>query len=134
MLLFLVALFFAGPIAEIYVLLRAGEAFGAGPVVAACIATAILGGLILRLQGLAALNSARRDLDQGRPPVEAAADGVFLLIAAPFLLTPGFITDTLGFLLLIPPLRRFIARRMLARLRRSVDEGRTTLIVRRIER
>ncbi len=131
MLLVILALFVIGPIAELYVLIRAGAAFGAGPVVLACIATAILGGLILRLQGLAALRSARKDLDAGRPPVEAAADGVFLLIAAPFLLTPGFITDALGFLLLIPPLRRFIARRVLMRLRRSIEEGRTTLIVRR---
>ena len=122
-LLFIIALFVIGPIAEIYVLLAAGSAFGVWPVIAACIGTAILGGFILRLQGLAALNSARKDLNEGRAPVEAAADGVFLVIAAPFLMTPGFITDAIGFSLLIPPVRRWIARTALKRVRRSIERG-----------
>jgi len=122
-LLFIIALFVIGPIAEIYVLLAAGGAFGVWPVIAACIGTAILGGFILRLQGLAALKSAQKDMRQGRPPVEAAADGVFLVVAAPFLMTPGFITDAIGFSLLIPPVRRWIARTALKRVKRSIERG-----------
>ena len=84
-----------------------------------------------RLQGLAALTSAQADLANGKPPVEAVADGVFLIIAAPFLMTPGFITDFIGFSLLVPPVRRWIARQALARLRRSIESGRTTFTVHR---
>lgn len=131
MILILIAAFILGPIAEIYVLLTVGGALGALPVVGACLATAVIGGAIVRFQGLAALVSARAALDEGRVPVEAAADGVFLLLAAPLLMTPGFITDTLGFLLLIPPVRRWIARRALLWLRRQIDAGTARVSIRR---
>ena len=131
MLFALILLFVIGPIAEIYVLLAAGGTFGVWPVIAACIATAILGGVILRLQGLAALQSAQRDLNDGKAPVEAVADGVFLIIAAPFLMTPGFLTDAVGFSLLIPPVRRWIARTVLKRLKHSVETGQTRVTIRR---
>lgn len=131
MAIILITLFVIGPIAEIYVLLAAGGAFGVWPVVGACVATAVIGGVILRLQGLAALHSAQADINSGKPPVEAAADGVFLIIAAPFLMTPGFLTDFIGFSLLIPPVRRWIARQALARLRRSINNGTTSFTVRR---
>jgi UPF0716 protein FxsA len=128
----LLALFVLGPIAEIYVLLAAGNAFGVWPVIGACIATAVIGGAILRWQGISALRSAQADIHDGRVPVEAAADAVFLIIAAPLLMTPGFITDTLGFLLLIPPARRFFVREALRRIRRSIESGETRVIVRRL--
>ncbi|MEX0645310.1 MAG: FxsA family protein [Parvularculaceae bacterium] len=128
----LLALFIIGPIAEIYLLLAAGSAFGVWPVVGACIATAVIGGAILRWQGTSALRAAEADIRSGRVPVEAAADAVFLIIAAPLLMTPGFITDTLGFILLMPPARRFIAREALRRLRRSIESGQTQVFVRRL--
>lgn len=131
MILFLIALFVLGPIAEIYLLLTVGGAIGAWPVVAACIATAAIGGAILRVQGLAALAGAQRDLEQGRVPVEAAADAVFLAVAAPLLMTPGFITDSIGFLMLVPPVRHWIARRALLWLRRRIDSGETRIYFRR---
>lgn len=131
MILILIALFILGPIAEIYVLLAAGSAFGVLPVVAACLGTALLGGWIIRLQGLAAINAARRDLDAGRPPVDSAVDGALLVVAAPFLMTPGFITDAMGFLLLVPPFRRFLARMALREIRRRIDRGEATITIRR---
>ena len=109
MLLILAAVFIIGPIAEIYVLLTAADAFGTLPVIAACLGTAFLGGFLIRLQGLHALNAARADLETGRLPVDSAVDGALLIVAAPLLMTPGFITDSIGFLLLIPPVRRLIA-------------------------
>lgn len=132
MILILIAAFILGPIAEIYVLLTVGGALGVWPVVGACLATAVIGGAIVRFQGLAALASARADIEAGRAPVEAACDGVFLLLAAPLLMTPGFITDTLGFLLLIPPVRRWIARRALLWLRRQIDAGAARVSIRRL--
>ncbi|WP_425410523.1 FxsA family protein [Hyphococcus sp.] len=120
MLFALIALFIIGPIAEIYVLLAAGDAFGIIPVIAACIFTAFLGGFIIRLQGLAALNSARGDLQTGRLPIDSAVDGALLIVAAPFLMTPGFITDAIGFSLLVPPVRRALARYALTRIRARI--------------
>jgi UPF0716 protein FxsA len=120
MLFALIFLFILGPIAEIYVLLTAADAFGVLPVIAACLLTAFLGGFIIRLQGLAALNAARTDLETGRLPVDSAVDGALLIVAAPLLMTPGFITDTAGFLLLIPPLRRAIARLALRAVRTRI--------------
>ena len=131
MFLIVLALFILGPIIEIYVLIKAGATFGAGPVVLACLGTAILGGLILRIQGFAAAQAARADLQAGKPPVEAAIDGVFLLVAAPFLLTPGFITDVLGFTLLIPFVRHWIARRALLWFRQSIARGESSVVIRR---
>ena len=121
--LLLVILFVIAPIVEIYVLLSAGSAFGVGPVIAACIGTAILGGALIRFQGLQALNTARRDMNEGRPPVGSAVDGALLLVAAPFLMTPGFVTDALGFALLVPPIRRWLGRLALAAIKRRIERG-----------
>jgi UPF0716 protein FxsA len=120
MLFALIFLFILGPIAEIYVLLTAADAFGVLPVIAACLLTAFLGGFIIRLQGLAALNAARTDFETGRLPVDSAVDGALLIVAAPLLMTPGFITDAAGFLLLVPPLRRAIARLALRAVRARI--------------
>ena len=120
MLFALITLFIIGPIAEIYVLLAAGSAFGVLPVIAMCIFTAFLGGFIIRLQGVAALNNARNDLQTGRLPVDSAVDGALLIVAAPLLMTPGFITDALGFSLLIPPVRRMLARLALKHIRARI--------------
>ena len=127
MLYILIALFVVGPIAEIYVLLSAASAFGVLPVIAACLGTAILGGAIIRMQGLAALNAVRTDLETGRLPVEAAIDGALLIVAAPFLMTPGFITDAVGFSLLLPPVRRLIARFALKAVRSHIVRKEDTL-------
>ena len=120
MLFALIALFIIGPIAEIYVLLTAAQAFGVLPVIAACLTTAFLGGYIIKMQGLAALNAARTDLNTGRLPVDSAVDGALLIVAAPLLMTPDFITDAAGFLLLTPPLRRAIARLALKAIRNHI--------------
>ena len=128
---FLIALFVVGPIAEIYVLLKTGQTFGAFPVIGMCLLTAALGGLLIRLQGLAAVNQARRDLAKGEIPVDAAANGVFLILAAPLLMTPGFITDAVGFALLAPPARRILARAALNWIKRRIDRDAKTITIER---
>ncbi len=128
--IYLVLLLIALPIAEIYVLLQAGGYFGAWPVIAAVVGTALLGGVIIRWQGLQALYQLRKHSTQGEVPVEPVIDGFFLLIAAPFLMTPGFITDAFGFLLLVPPLRHAVARAVLERIRKSIADGKTSFTFR----
>ena len=110
MFVFLLVILVAAPLAELAILIAAGREFGVLPVIGACLATAFLGAWLVRRQGLAALKGAERDIAAGRMPVEAAIDGAFLALAAPLLMTPGFISDAAGFLLLVPPLRRYAAR------------------------
>ena len=110
MAIFLLIFFVVMPIAEIYLLLVAGGIVGVFIVIGTCLGTAALGGWMIRQQGFAALQKARGDMETGRLPVIAAVDGVALLLAATLLMTPGFITDFFGFLLLIPFLRRRIAQ------------------------
>ncbi|MEM6414663.1 MAG: FxsA family protein [Pseudomonadota bacterium] len=131
MTLLIILIFLVAPILEIYVLITAGGTFGALPVIGACLFTAILGGIILRIQGIQAIAALQKDLNQGRAPTGPIADGVFLILAAPFLMTPGFLTDGFGFLLLVPPFRRMLAKRALTYLAKKADLKSRTITIRR---
>jgi len=109
-------LLLAIPVGEIFVFLEVGAVIGTWPTIGLIVGTAVLGGTILRWQGLQTLARARRQLAQNRLPVAEMAEGAALALAAVLLLTPGFFTDALGTLLLLPPLRRSLLRRVLARL------------------
>lgn len=115
------AAFIAVPIAEIAVFIQVGDLIGLWPTLACIVATAILGVSLLRLQGLSVVAQASQALDEGRLPVEPIIHGAFLLVAGALLLTPGFITDAVGFALLVPPLRVALARAIWSALRRSGD-------------
>lgn len=99
-------LFFFIPLIEIALFIEVGAQIGLGTTLAACFLTALIGGLLVRHQGLAALFSARRQLDEQRIPLNEVFDGLCLAVAGALLMTPGFFTDTIGFLLLIPAFRR----------------------------
>jgi UPF0716 protein FxsA len=99
------------PLLELYLLIRVGSEIGALPTIGLSILTAILGSWLVRVQGFSVLLRVRGMLDRGEVPALEVLDGALLLIAGVMLLLPGFITDALGFLLLIPPLRRFVIRR-----------------------
>lgn len=114
---FVVLLFFiAVPIIEIALFIQAGELIGLWPTIATVVATAMLGTALLRAQGLSVLFRTQKNLGQGVFPVQEAFDGLCLVVAGALLLTPGFLTDAIGFLLFIPPfrsaLRELLARRM----------------------
>jgi UPF0716 protein FxsA len=104
-------LFVGVPLLELYLLIQVGSEIGALPTIGLSIFTAILGTLLVRHQGFAVLMRVRDMVDRGEVPALEVLDGAVLLIAGLMLLLPGFITDALGFLLLIPPLRRFLIRR-----------------------
>lgn len=108
-------LFLTIPLIEIYLLIQVGEVIGAGWTIFAVVATAVIGAALLRLQGLATLYEAQRKMAHGELPATALIEGVMLLLSGALLLTPGFFTDTLGFLVLIPPLRRKFAHFILSR-------------------
>ncbi len=103
-------LFILVPLAELAILIKLGEVIGIAATIALVISTAVIGVSMLKRQGLAALSRARADVATGEFPVESVVDGACLLVAGAFLLTPGLLTDTAGFLLLIPGVRRALAR------------------------
>ena len=119
MALILLAVFIGLPLLEIAVFIQVGGILGVWPTIAATVATALAGSLLLRAQGLATLMRARAQMDQGQLPAREMFEGICLVLAGALLLVPGFVTDALGLLLFVPPfrevLRRFIGHRMAQR-------------------
>ncbi len=112
----LLFVFIVIPILEIIVFIQAGEWIGLWPTVAGVVLTAVIGAAVVRHQGLATLASAQQSVASGRFPVREVFDGLCLVIAGAFLITPGFLTDTAGFLLLVPPVRTFLRQVVGARM------------------
>lgn len=108
--LILLILFIAVPIAEIAVLISVGSEIGLGSTLLLVIGTAVLGAWLVRRQGFQTMQNLRSEIDQGRVPAMELAEGFAILVAGALLLTPGFITDTIGFLCLTPPLRKTVFR------------------------
>lgn len=102
------------PLLEIYVLIKTGALIGAIPTIALVVFSAVLGTLLLRWQGLLALQQARTALARGEIPAAELLDGLIVLLSGILLLVPGFLTDLAGLLCLIPPLRRRLLRRAIA--------------------
>lgn len=102
--------FIVVPMLELLLLIEIGQEIGTLPTVALVIGTALTGAFIISRQSLAVVSRTLEALSQGRPPLEPVLDGLFLLVAGALLLTPGLITDLVALLLLIPPVRRTIAR------------------------
>jgi len=114
MLLPLVLLFIVVPIAELAVVIQIGQAIGVWWTIALLLADAILGSILMRHQGRAAWRRFNQALGAGRVPAREVLDGALVMFGGLLLLTPGFITDILGLLLLIPP-ARVVVRGVLAR-------------------
>ena len=104
--LILLSLFVFVPILEISVLIKVAGGIGLGSTILLVIATAILGAFLVKQQGFETLRNAQSQMARGKMPAMELAEGIALLIAGALLLTPGFITDTIGFCCLTPPLRR----------------------------
>lgn len=113
--LFLILL--AVPIIEIYLFLEVGDWIGTWPTIGIVILTALIGSVMLRQQGLAAMRDVQTRLAAGENPGRLLADGAMILVAGALLLTPGFFTDTIGFALLLPPVRSALWAWMAPRIR-----------------
>ena len=116
----LLAVFILVPLAEIYVLIQVGGFIGALPTVLLVVVTAVLGAVLFRLEGLATLTRVQDSMRRGEVPAEEMFGGVLLIFAGALLITPGFITDAIGFAWLLPPVRRACARWYLRRQRTVV--------------
>jgi UPF0716 protein FxsA len=108
----LVALFIVVPIVELWLIIQIGGLIGVVPTLALLLADAVLGSLLLRHQGRGAWRRFNQAIAERRFPAREVADGLMIAVGGTLLLTPGFITDVVGLLLLIPPTRA-IARRTL---------------------
>ena len=96
------------PLTEIYLMIKIGSVIGAFNTISITILTAIVGMYFAKLQGIVTLRSALQNLRSNKKPISDLLSGFCLLISALFLILPGFLTDTIGFLLLIPFTRNFI--------------------------
>ena len=106
-------LFIAVPLVEIYLLLEVGGVIGAVPTIGLVVLTAVVGAALVRAQGFSTLREVRGSLEAGEVPAVAIIEGIFLLVAGALLLTPGFVTDAIGFGCLVPPLRRALIVRFI---------------------
>ena len=120
---FLLLAFIVLPIAEIYVIIQVGEAIGALPTIALLILDSFLGAALLRSQGRAVWRRFNEALAAGRVPAKEVFDGAMVLLGGAFLITPGFISDVVGLLLLIPPSRAMFQRSVAGMARRRVTFG-----------
>ena len=115
MALILFLLLLLTPLIELYVLIEIGRVIGALSTIALCILTALIGAALLRHQGLQTLRRARVNLDRGTVPALEMFEGVALALGGILLMTPGFLTDAMGFACLIPVTRRLLVGMALAR-------------------
>ncbi len=120
----LLLLFFSLPVIEIYLLIKVGSWIGALPTVFMVVFTAVLGVLLLRQQGFAALQRVQASIARGQVPAMELLEAMLLALGGALLLTPGFFTDALGFLCLIPAVRQWLVRSLLDRYLLSQQQGR----------
>jgi UPF0716 protein FxsA len=102
-------MFVAVPLLELALLIKLGQSIGLWPTLAVILLTAGLGLAILQQQSFAAFRRASENLAQGKPPIEPVLDGFMLILAGGLLIAPGLLTDVAGMMLLIPPVRRWVA-------------------------
>lgn len=121
--LLLVIAFVIVPLAELAVIIQVGQAIGVLPTIAILLVDSILGAVLLRSQGRAAWRRFNETMRAGRVPHREALDGALVIFGGALLLTPGFLTDLLGLLLLIPPTRLAARRFVGALIARRVFAG-----------
>ena len=120
----LLLLFIVVPALELALLIKLGSWIGAMPTLLLLVATGLLGAFFARQQGLAALRAAQEQMQRGELPAGPMVDGMLILVAAVLLITPGILTDALGFLLLVGGFRNRVKSILLSRFRRGVEERR----------
>ena len=116
----LIALFIGVPFAEIYVLLQVGDAIGVVNTLGLLIVISVVGAWLAKREGLGVLRRMQRSVDAGRVPGTELVDGFLILLAGALMLTPGFLTDILAILLLLPPVRAVVRRELRRRLARRI--------------
>lgn len=123
MALVLVLLFLLVPVAELYVIVQVADAAGIVSTLALLIAVSVLGAWLVKREGLGVLRRIQDQLARAELPTNQVVDGGLILFAGALMLTPGFLTDVLGIVLLVPPTRALIRTVLLARFRHRIESG-----------
>ena len=124
----LAAAFILVPFAELAVIISVGRVIGVWPTVGLLLVFSLLGAWLARREGVAAWRRFRRALDEGRVPTAEVADGFLILLAGALLLAPGFLSDAVGLVLLVPPVRAAVRRRAPALALRRLRRARTRVV------
>ena len=124
----LILLFILIPAAEIAVLLLSGNTIGVWPTVALLIATGVLGSYLAKKQGMDTLRKVQEQLQYGRMPGDEILDGICILLGGVLLLSPGFLSDIFGLLLLLPPSRAALKPIILKMLKKWMNRRTITII------
>jgi UPF0716 protein FxsA len=124
----LLFLFIVVPAVELILLIKLGGLIGLFPTVAIIFFTGALGATLARWQGLSVIRQIQTQMAQGQLPANALFDGVIILLAGALLLTPGFLTDIVGFLSLVPGVRNMIKRGIQKRVEKSIQHGDAVVI------
>ncbi len=106
----LIAAFVIIPLIELMVLLRINEWLGPMETIALVVVTGIIGATLAKMQGLLVLQQIQKELSMGQLPAPRMVDGILILVAGALLITPGLLTDAVGFLLLVPAFRAVVRR------------------------
>lgn len=101
----LFVVFLIVPIIEIALFIQLGSLIGLWPTLIGVVVTALIGSIIIRMQGVSLIAEIQRLMAMGQLPARQIVDGVMLAVSGALLMTPGYFTDTIGFLLLVPPIR-----------------------------
>lgn len=113
MLVLLFLLFLVVPLVELYLIIQVGQAIGALPTIGLLLLDSLIGTWLLRSQGRAVWRRFRSTLGAGQAPAREVLDGVLVIVGGTLLLAPGFVTDLVGILLLLPPTRAVVRRGLL---------------------
>lgn len=113
--------FLVVPFVELFILLRVGSSIGAVNTIVLLVVVSVVGAALVKREGFAVLRAAQARMAAGSVPGRELIDGVMILFAGALLLTPGFLTDLLGILLLLPPTRAVLRRSVTASLVKRVD-------------
>ena len=114
-------LLLAVPIIELYIIVQVAGGIGTLETILLLIFVSVVGAWLVRREGLGALGRLQGQLGQGRVPANEIVDGLLILVAGALMLTPGFLTDALGLLLLIPPTRIIVRKLLIRRFRGRVQ-------------
>jgi len=120
----LILLFTIVPLLELSLLLRIGSWLGAGPTLGLVLGTGFVGAWLARREGLRAWGAVQEQLSKGQVPGRELLDAVLVLLAGVVLITPGILTDAVGFTLMTGPGRNWVAKRIRSRLEISADATR----------
>lgn len=119
----LALLFVVVPVVELMLLIQLGQVVGLLPTLGLVVLTGFTGAWLARAEGVRVFFQFQRELASGRLPGQAMLDGISVLVGGAFLLTPGVLTDFVGFSLLFPPTRRWLQRRVKKRLESGIADG-----------